>query len=355
MSHQAAADALPLRDAFAVLFFVSVGMLLDPTFLLANPLPILAVVLADRRRLSRSRSSSIVRRRRLPDPDRPDGRGRARPRSASSRSSSARSACSLGLLPDGGLPAHRRRRPPLDHAQPAPLPRASSRSRPGCARCPASRACCERRAGDARARSTRRPQEGLRLHAILCGYGRVGRMIGPALERRGFRYVVITQQRDEVDRLRARGDPGHLRRRGEHRGPARWPRSSTPGWSSSPPPTRTRRGSSSSGPRRCSPGLDFVVRTHSDAEAAHLRAIERQGPGRARRARARGPDGALRAPPVRCQRDRGRGHRPGPARPIARQPSPVRGVRRVADGGRTLRERVPTAARDVMRVSGRRA
>ena len=33
MSHQAAADALPLRDAFAVLFFVSVGMLLDPAFL----------------------------------------------------------------------------------------------------------------------------------------------------------------------------------------------------------------------------------------------------------------------------------------------------------------------------------
>src|SRR5438094_143450 len=30
LSHQAAADALPLRDAFAVLFFVSVGMLFDP-------------------------------------------------------------------------------------------------------------------------------------------------------------------------------------------------------------------------------------------------------------------------------------------------------------------------------------
>ena len=37
MSHQAAADALPLRDAFAVLFFVSVGMLLDPAYLLAQP------------------------------------------------------------------------------------------------------------------------------------------------------------------------------------------------------------------------------------------------------------------------------------------------------------------------------
>ena len=44
MSHQAAADALPLRDAFAVLFFVSVGMLLDPGILLEMPLAIVAVV-----------------------------------------------------------------------------------------------------------------------------------------------------------------------------------------------------------------------------------------------------------------------------------------------------------------------
>ncbi|HEX5827101.1 MAG TPA: cation:proton antiporter [Candidatus Limnocylindrales bacterium] len=37
ISHDAAEDALPLRDAFAVLFFVSVGMLLDPGYLVANP------------------------------------------------------------------------------------------------------------------------------------------------------------------------------------------------------------------------------------------------------------------------------------------------------------------------------
>ncbi len=36
-SHQAASDALPLRDAFAVLFFVSVGMLFDPTFVVREP------------------------------------------------------------------------------------------------------------------------------------------------------------------------------------------------------------------------------------------------------------------------------------------------------------------------------
>ncbi len=45
VSHKAAADALPLRDAFAVLFFVSVGMLLDPGYLLANPLAVVAAVL----------------------------------------------------------------------------------------------------------------------------------------------------------------------------------------------------------------------------------------------------------------------------------------------------------------------
>lgn len=37
-SHQAAADALPLRDAFGVLFFVAIGMLFDPTFVAREPL-----------------------------------------------------------------------------------------------------------------------------------------------------------------------------------------------------------------------------------------------------------------------------------------------------------------------------
>jgi CPA2 family monovalent cation:H+ antiporter-2 len=44
VSHQAAEDALPFRDAFAVLFFVSVGMLFEPAFVLAEPWKVLAVV-----------------------------------------------------------------------------------------------------------------------------------------------------------------------------------------------------------------------------------------------------------------------------------------------------------------------
>ncbi len=43
-SHRAAQETLPLRDAFAVLFFVSVGMLFDPAVLLEQPLQVLAVV-----------------------------------------------------------------------------------------------------------------------------------------------------------------------------------------------------------------------------------------------------------------------------------------------------------------------
>ena len=44
-SHQALADVEPLRDVFAMLFFVSVGMLLDPAFLLENAGTVALVVL----------------------------------------------------------------------------------------------------------------------------------------------------------------------------------------------------------------------------------------------------------------------------------------------------------------------
>ncbi|MBZ9959414.1 sodium:proton antiporter [Mesorhizobium sp. B2-4-2] len=44
LSHRAAEESLPLRDAFSVLFFVSVGMLFDPFSLFSNGLPILATL-----------------------------------------------------------------------------------------------------------------------------------------------------------------------------------------------------------------------------------------------------------------------------------------------------------------------
>ncbi|MFG1175166.1 YbaL family putative K(+) efflux transporter [Erwiniaceae bacterium CAU 1747] len=44
LSHRAAHDTLPLRDAFAVLFFVSVGMLFDPMILVQQPLAVLGAL-----------------------------------------------------------------------------------------------------------------------------------------------------------------------------------------------------------------------------------------------------------------------------------------------------------------------
>ena len=43
-SHRAAEESLPLRDAFSVLFFVSVGMLFEPAILVEQPLRVLVVV-----------------------------------------------------------------------------------------------------------------------------------------------------------------------------------------------------------------------------------------------------------------------------------------------------------------------
>jgi CPA2 family monovalent cation:H+ antiporter-2 len=45
LSHRAAADSLPLQNAFSVLFFVSVGMLFDPSILVRQPLGVLAALL----------------------------------------------------------------------------------------------------------------------------------------------------------------------------------------------------------------------------------------------------------------------------------------------------------------------
>ena len=45
LGHNAAERSLPLRDAFAVLFFVSVGMLFDPSILLRQPLGVVGVLL----------------------------------------------------------------------------------------------------------------------------------------------------------------------------------------------------------------------------------------------------------------------------------------------------------------------
>lgn len=43
LSHQVGADVLPFREAFAVLFFVSIGMLVNPAYLVENIVPVLVL------------------------------------------------------------------------------------------------------------------------------------------------------------------------------------------------------------------------------------------------------------------------------------------------------------------------
>ncbi len=269
MSHQAAADALPLRDAFAVLFFVSVGMLLDPAFLVAYPLAILAmlglVVL----------SKALVKFAIVTlfgYPIRTGltvGVGLAQIGEFSFILGTV--GLTLGMLPTEGFqlivagsllsialnPFLFRLVDPLDRRLRA---------------LPVLTRSLERQAGHLAALEPAGEEPPVRGHAILCGYGRVGRLIGPALDRRGFRYVVITLQRREVEQLRARGiaavygDASNaevLER--AHVQTARLVIVA----SSDPHVTRlvVERALAAN------PAIDFVVRTHSDTEAAHLRAI----------------------------------------------------------------------------------
>lgn len=268
MSHQAAADALPLRDAFAVLFFVSIGMLIDPAYLLANPLPVIAVLVLI---VIAQPVVSFAIIAVLGYPLRTaltvgTGLGQI----AEFSFILGTMGLTLGLLPEAGFQLIVAGSLLSIAINPFLLRTIGPWER----RLRDSRillALRARRAGG-RAMLDGETRDTLRQHAILCGYGRVGRMIGPALERRGFRYVVVTEQRGDVDRLRARGIPAiygdaanpevmdlaHL----EH---ARLLIVATPD------PRETRLIVERARARQ--PTIDVVVRTHSDIEAAHLRGL----------------------------------------------------------------------------------
>jgi CPA2 family monovalent cation:H+ antiporter-2 len=56
----------------------------------------------------------------------------------------------------------------------------------------------------------------LRGHAVICGYGRVGRVVGAALQRRDFEYVVIDSDPSVVAQLRKDGQVALLGNAAHH-------------------------------------------------------------------------------------------------------------------------------------------
>lgn len=201
-SHRAAEESLPLRDAFAVLFFVSVGMLFNPMVLVQRPLQILAVVgiIVVGKSLA---AAALVLAFRYP-------LSTALTVSASLAQIGefsfilAQLGVDLKLLPiegrslilAGALISIAIN--PLVFASVRPL-QAWIRSRSRLAR-------MLERPTDALAElpmSTDR--KFLAGQVVLVGYGRVGRRIGEALAERGIPYVVAEQNRELVERLRTKG------------------------------------------------------------------------------------------------------------------------------------------------------
>jgi len=203
LSHRAAADALPLRDAFAVLFFVSVGMLFDPAILIESPervLVVLAVVvggkalaavlivLALRRPL---RTGLLV------------AAGLAQVGEFSFIL--AELGESLGLLPEEGrnlilagallsITIN-----PLLFWAISPVDRWAHRA-PGL-----SRLLTRSESPTPPDTAAGSGSHSLRADAVICGYGRVGGVIGAALQREGVGFLVIEQNRRLVEDLRNEG------------------------------------------------------------------------------------------------------------------------------------------------------
>ena len=200
LSHRAAADALPLRDAFAVLFFVSVGMLFDWHILLEQPW-LLATLLLIILLVKPLITFIIVALYRYPT--------RFGLLIAASRAQIGEFSFILGalglslavfdedanslLLAAAILSIALN---PLAYEAIGPLERRLRSTR-------LTRALTEGRAVSVLDQLG--APEPLRGHAIVCGHGRVGEVICRALERRSFEYVVVEQNRRIVDQLRERG------------------------------------------------------------------------------------------------------------------------------------------------------
>jgi CPA2 family monovalent cation:H+ antiporter-2 len=266
LSHEAAADSLPLQDAFAVLFFVAVGMLFDPAILVRQPLQVLAVVLIVM--VGKSLGAFfIVAGFRYPV------------HTALTISASlaqigefsfilASLAVALGLMPAeaqnlivaGALLSIGFNAAAFAAIEPL---RRWITARPGLLR------ALERAAGTLDVVPPHLHANALHDHVVIVGYGRVGSAIGSALAEAGVPYLVLEQDRQTVTSLRERGIPMFF-------GDA-----SRPGMLSqvnmaqarllvvtAPQPFTARAIIIEA--RKANPRIDIVVRTHSDDERQYL-------------------------------------------------------------------------------------
>jgi len=267
LSHRAADESLPLRDAFSVLFFVSIGMLFDPEVLIREPLKALVVVaiIVFGKSLA---AFLLVLAFRYP-------LNTALTVSASLAQIGEFSfilaglGVSLGLLSAegqslilaGALVSIALNPLVFQAIEPA---QAWIRSRSKLAR------VLERPDDPLAELPTTVDLKQLTGQVVLVGYGRVGGRIGEALIQRKVPFVVAEQNRELVERLRERGipavsgdasDPAVLIQ--AHIARARMLVIATPDAFHARKMIEIAR--------MLNPGIDTVVRTHSEEEAELLR------------------------------------------------------------------------------------
>jgi len=270
LSQQAASETLPLRDAFAVLFFVSVGMLFDPSILMREPAPVIAtflVIVAGNALVVFGIVVSF----------------RYSLRSALTLAASlsqigefsfilAGLGVELKLLPETGrdlilagallsILANPLLFVLVDRLGPWLMERERRRPLP---------VPTERAAQPATATHPELPATSLSGHAVLVGYGRVGSLVGEMLQAKSQPLLVIEERQEVVDKLRARGieaisgnagQPGLLE--AANIAAARWLISAIP--------NPFENGNLVEHGRVANPGLEIIARAHSDAEVEYLK------------------------------------------------------------------------------------
>jgi CPA2 family monovalent cation:H+ antiporter-2 len=200
LSQRAASESLPLRDAFAVLFFVSVGMLFDPMIVVNEPAPVLATVVI----IMAVKAAAGFLIMQLFGQPRPDALLIAASRAQIGEFSFilAGLGTSLALLPDAGRdlilagaiisivlnPLVFRA---VDWLQARP---------DGVSEEPAA----EPAPREVRVRETPQVTQ-LSNHVVLVGHGRVGSFVSAALIESGTPCLVIEENSDIAARLRAGG------------------------------------------------------------------------------------------------------------------------------------------------------
>jgi CPA2 family monovalent cation:H+ antiporter-2 len=202
LSHRAAEESLPLRDAFSVLFFVSVGMLLDPQVFVEEPVKLIAVVAVVMLGTPLTAAAFVLALRYPLNSALTVGASLAQIGEFSFILAGL--GVTLGVLPTEGqsliLAAA------LLSISFNPLLFAAIEPLQKWIRSKSTLARAFERSDDPLAELPPTVDvDTLTGHVLLVGYGRVGKRIAEALGTNGIRYVVAEQNREIVERLRERG------------------------------------------------------------------------------------------------------------------------------------------------------